>query len=193
MHPQPYRAGRDWFAKTRLGADLTAYTEPYLNDFFRANFYHLSGRDLDLIVDCGMGLAPLLPVLDLTPGKPALAVATHIHADHVGSLHEFAERAGPRLEAQAFAEMADRMTFADMFRDMADPVSVLPAPGWRAVDYVIRPAPLTRMLDEGDVIDLGDRQFRVLRLQRNKKAGGGPLFCSGKHDSSVHPAVTTRG
>ena len=111
-----------------------------------------------------MGLAPLTPELDLTPGKPVLAVATHIHADHVGSLHEFPERAGPRLEAEAFATMADRWTFADEFRELAEPVSALPRAGWKAEDYAIEPAPLTRILDEGDVVDLGDRRFTVLHL-----------------------------
>jgi glyoxylase-like metal-dependent hydrolase (beta-lactamase superfamily II) len=161
---QPPSAGTSWFSKTRLDANLTAFTEPFLNDYFRANFYHLKGRDLDLVVDAGMGLAPLTPKLLLTPGKPVLVIATHIHADHVGSLHEFAERAGPRLEAEAFATMDDRMTFADEFRRLANPVSALPHPGWRAENYAISPAPLTKILDEGDVIDLGDRRFTVLHL-----------------------------
>jgi glyoxylase-like metal-dependent hydrolase (beta-lactamase superfamily II) len=47
---------------------------------------------------------------------------------------------------------------------MAEPVTSPPAPGWSAADYMIPPAPLTRLLVEGNVIDLGDRQFRVLEL-----------------------------
>jgi glyoxylase-like metal-dependent hydrolase (beta-lactamase superfamily II) len=168
LQPEILSEGMSWFSATRVGPDLTAFTEPFLNDFFRANFYLLRGRDRDLFVDTGMGLAPLMPALALTPshtpGKPLLAVATHIHADHVGSLAEFAERAGPALEAEAFVTMDDRMTFADMFRDMDDPVSVLPHAGWRAADYRIHPAPLTLMLAEGDRIDLGDRSFTVLEL-----------------------------
>lgn len=157
-------AGTSWFSRKKLDADLTAFTEPHLNAYFRANFYLLRGRDADLLVDSGMGLAPLTPVLDLNPGKPLLAVATHIHADHVGSLFEFSERLGPAPEADGFSAMPDRMTFADEFRALTEPVSALPHSGWRAEDYVIRPAPLTRMLDEGDRIELGDRAFTVLRL-----------------------------
>jgi glyoxylase-like metal-dependent hydrolase (beta-lactamase superfamily II) len=123
-----------------------------------------------------MGLAPLAPLLDLAPGKPVLAVATHIHADHVGSLHEFAERAGPRAEAEAFATMEDRWTFADEFRALAEPVTCLPSAGWRAEGYFIRPAPLTRILDEGDTIETGDRSFTVLHLQ------GHSLGCIGLYD-----------
>jgi glyoxylase-like metal-dependent hydrolase (beta-lactamase superfamily II) len=43
-------------------------------------------------------------------------------------------------------------------------VTKLPCPGWSAADYRIEPAPLTRILDEGDSVDLGDRQFKVLHL-----------------------------
>ena len=180
MQPKPIPAGTSWFSRTSpdstLGANLVAYTEPFLNDYFRANFYHLKGRDLDLVVDTGMGLAPLVQELDLTPGKPVLAVATHIHADHVGALHEFTERAGPRLEAQAFATMEDRWTFADEFRALTEPVTRLPSAGWKAEEYRIRPAPLTRILDEGDRIDLGNRTFTVLHLP------GHSLGCIGLYD-----------
>lgn len=180
MQPPEIPAGTSWFSRTSpdssLGANLVAYTEPFLNDYFRANFYHLKGRDLDLIVDAGMGLAPLTRELDLTPGKPVLAVATHIHADHVGSLFEFAERAGPLAEADAFATMPDRFTFADEFRALPEPVSMLPAAGWRAEDYRIEPAPLTRMLAEGDRIETGDRLFTVLALP------GHSFGCIGLYD-----------
>ncbi len=164
MQLKPLPAGKSWFSKTRIDTNLTAFTEPFLNDYFRANFYRLEGRDCDLVVDAGMGLAALAPELALTSGKPVLGVATHIHADHVGSLHEFAERAGPRLEAEAFATMSDRWTFAQEFRTLAEPVTVLPHASWKAEDYAIPPAPLTRILDEGDVVDLGDRRFTVLAL-----------------------------
>ena len=180
MQPALLPAGQPWFSRTSpdstLGADLAAYTEPFLNDYFRANFYHLKGRDLDLVIDAGMGLAPLTPMLGLTHGKPVLAVATHIHADHVGSLFEFAERAGPRREAEAFATMDDRWTFADEFRALAEPVTRLPSAGWRAGDYRIRPAPLTRILEEGDRIDTGDRIFTVLELP------GHSFGCIGLYD-----------
>lgn len=176
MQPPALPAGQSWFSRTSIDASLVAYTEPFLNDYFRANFYHLKGRDLDLVIDAGMGLAPLAPLLDLMSGKPVLAVATHIHADHVGSLHEFAERAGPSQEAEAFTTMEDRWTFADEFRALAEPVSRLPQAGWKAEDYRIEPAPLTRILDEGDRIDTGDRTFTVLHLP------GHSLGCIGLYD-----------
>ncbi len=154
----------DWFSRTRVDDAITMLTEPFVHDLVRANIWHVRGRDADLLVDTGMGIAPLKPHIDTPDGKPLIVVATHIHLDHVGSLHEFGLRLGPRLTAEAFRTMDDVATYADMFRELEAAVTMLPHDGWRAQDYAILPAPLSRQLDEGDVVDLGDRQFRVLHL-----------------------------
>lgn len=153
-----------WFSVTRVDATTTMLTEPFVHEHVRANIWHVRGRDIDLLVDTGMGICPLAPEIDTPAGKPMLAVATHIHLDHVGSLHEFALRAGPAQSAAEFARMGDAATYADEFRTLVGAVSKVPRPGWKAADYRIEPAPLTQVLDEGDVVDLGDRQFKVLHL-----------------------------
>lgn len=155
---------KDWFCKRVLTDRLTVYDEPFVHPFCRANMFHLVGRDRDLIVDTGMGLARFSDVLDLTPGKPVIALATHIHLDHVGSLHEFAERAGPEYSARSFEMMDDAKTYADQFRALDEPVSRLPGDDWNAASYRLTPTKLTIRLFEGDVVDLGDRQFGVLHL-----------------------------
>ncbi len=157
-------AGTNWFRKRRIAADLTVLDEPHVHEIFQSNIWHLRGRDLDLVIDTGMGLGVLCVALDLTPGKPVLAVATHVHVDHVGSLHEFDDRAGPRAEAPAFATMDDKITYADAFRALKYPVSAKPSDTWNAKKYTLKPATLTRLLDEGDVLDTGDRVFTVLHL-----------------------------
>lgn len=153
-----------WFSKSIVGENTTMLTEPFVHDYLRANIWHLRGRDVDLLIDTGMGICPLAPEIETPAGKPLLVVATHIHLDHVGSLHEFPLRAGPSMSAARFESMDEAATYAYMFHDLEGAVSKLPAPGWKASDYKIPPAPLTKVLDEGDIIDLGDRRFRVLHL-----------------------------
>ncbi|TIU67446.1 MAG: MBL fold metallo-hydrolase, partial [Mesorhizobium sp.] len=99
----------DWFSKTKIDAVTTMLTEPFVHDFVRANIWHL--------LDTGMGIRPLAPEIDTPAGKPLLVVATHIHLDHVGSLHEFPLRAGPRHSAAYFNSMDDAVTYAHMFHD----------------------------------------------------------------------------
>ena len=138
-----------WFSKTAIDTATTMLTEPFVHDFVRANIWHVRGRDADLLVDTGMGIVPLAPHIDTPAGKPLLVVATHIHLDHVGSLHEFALRAGPAHSAADFATMPDAATYADMFRDLAGAVARLPD-RMAVRDYPIEPAPLRRTLAEGD-------------------------------------------
>jgi len=154
----------NWFSRSDLPGGIASFTEPSVHDYLRANLYLLKGRDCDLLVDTGMGLVPLAPVLPTTTGKPLLVVATHIHLDHVGSLHEFQERAGPRVSAAAFASMPAHLTYEHALRELAEPLTAEPWPGFDVAHYRIQPAPLSRPLGEGDLVDLGDRQFRVLEL-----------------------------
>lgn len=154
----------NWFSRTDLSGGVIRLTEPFVHEYLRANIYFLTGRDIDLVVDTGMGLCSLISVLPLTQGKPVLAVATHIHLDHVGSLHEFADRAGPRASAEAFKTMPAECTYVDALRQLPEPLAEQPWSGFRVEDYRIEPAPLHRLLSEGDAIDLGDRRLRVLEL-----------------------------
>jgi glyoxylase-like metal-dependent hydrolase (beta-lactamase superfamily II) len=152
-----------WFRRREIDESLTLFTEPFVHPYFSANIWLLRGRDADLLVDTGMGLAPLSPMLTAS-GRPLIAVATHIHVDHVGGLHEFEHRLGPAVSAEAFADMPDALTLAHLFRGIDHPIEQSPAPNWTAAGYRLAPAPLTRALKEGDRIDLGDRSFTVLEL-----------------------------
>jgi glyoxylase-like metal-dependent hydrolase (beta-lactamase superfamily II) len=49
------------------------------------------GRDRDILVDSGMGVAALRPVADRLSSRPRLVFTTHAHVDHVGSHPEFAD------------------------------------------------------------------------------------------------------
>jgi glyoxylase-like metal-dependent hydrolase (beta-lactamase superfamily II) len=165
-----------WYLTEPLAAGLFRTTEPAVNDWYRANTYTLHGRDADLQVDFGCGFAPFRQALPLT-GKPVIAVATHVHVDHVGGLHEFSDRRGPAAEAAAFASMAEAATFQHRLRDAARGPAFdrPPSPGFDLAAWRLVPAPLTQALAEGDVIDLGDRRFRVLHLPGHSPGSMGLL------------------
>jgi glyoxylase-like metal-dependent hydrolase (beta-lactamase superfamily II) len=135
-----------------------------VHPFFRANLFHVTGRDADLIIDFGMGLRSLRRFLRLESGKPVLAVATHAHVDHVGSFHEFQHRLGHAAEEDGFATMADEYTLAGLFRDQSEPVTHAPFPAWSPGGYVIPSAPLTDLLIENSRIETGDTSYRTLHL-----------------------------
>ncbi|MDR7127365.1 MBL fold metallo-hydrolase [Pseudotabrizicola sp. 4114] len=152
-----------WFRQTTIRPGITQITEPHVHPYFRANIWLVVGREADLLVDFGMGLAPLAPVLQRDPAKPLIALATHAHVDHIGGFHEFTQRFGPAASAAAFADMPDTVTLAHIFRDLPDPLTQTPEAGWKPGPYCVKPAPLTRLLAEGDMVDIGT-MFTVLEL-----------------------------
>jgi glyoxylase-like metal-dependent hydrolase (beta-lactamase superfamily II) len=152
-----------WFHTERLSNGVVRFTEPFVHDFYRANYYRISGRDFDIQLDFGVGVQSLTAVSPAI-GHPVLAIASHAHVDHIGSFHEYPRRAGHPLEADTFANLDDAGTVESWFRRLGQPVEKLPFPGWTMADYKLKPAPLTEFLDEGDVVDLGNRRFAILHL-----------------------------
>lgn len=154
----------NWFSKEAISGRLTRIWEPHVHRFFRANMFHVVGKDADLVIDFGMGFANLRSAVHVPSGKPVLAVATHVHVDHVGSFHEFEARLGHAIEAEAFALMPDEDTLAGYFRTQPDALTAASPTGMTPEAYEISPAPLTTILTENGVIDIGGACYTVLHL-----------------------------
>jgi glyoxylase-like metal-dependent hydrolase (beta-lactamase superfamily II) len=167
-----------WFELERVDHAITRLVEPHVHPFMRCNIWHVRGRDRDLVVDTGMGVASLRDAADHLFRHDVVALATHVHADHVGGHHEFAQCWCHRLEADGLEAADGAWTLADVHFDVDDLstlrtgayalegalLTAIPHAGWNKRGFRIRPAKVTRRLDEGDVVDLGDRAFEVLHL-----------------------------
>lgn len=167
-----------WFERHRVDDAITMLREPHVVPLMRCNIWHVQGRGRALLIDTGMGLVSLVDSATDLFGGPVTALATHGHDDHIGNHHEFAECIAHPLEAalleqpalQTLDPVAAWGTEAiDALRRMGYPmqeryfVTALPS-GFVAGTYRQRPARVTRLVDEGDVIDIGDRRFEVLHL-----------------------------
>jgi len=167
-----------WFTFDRIGDDITLILEPHVTRLEQCNMWHVRGRDRDLLIDTGMGVTSLYEASKHLFDKPVTAFATHTHIDHVGSFHEFADRVAHRAEAEQLRHSSPNFS---LYRDEHPPdfiaaveragyqvgatfISALPRADFDLHTHVRPAAPATRLVDEGDVIDLGDRVFEVLHL-----------------------------
>ena len=152
-----------WYETIPLPGGVSLIREIHVAPWLRANVWHVRGRDRDLLVDSGMGLRPLKPELARLGARPVTAISTHAHFDHIGGAHEFDERLGHRAEADIHADPTLERTCGTGWTD-TDFLAALPNAGYDIATYHVRPAPLTGILEGGDVVDLGDRAFRVLHV-----------------------------
>jgi glyoxylase-like metal-dependent hydrolase (beta-lactamase superfamily II) len=162
-----------WFEQEAVDEGVVRITEPHVDPFLRANVFLVRGRERDLLVDAGLGLVPLREELAELFERPVVAVATHRHFDHTGGLHEFDE-------VLAHPEDASAITAAEGFASLriedyppeelsgypapASLLTALPREGFDLAAYRVEPVTPTRLVGEGDVVDLGDRRLRVLHL-----------------------------
>jgi glyoxylase-like metal-dependent hydrolase (beta-lactamase superfamily II) len=165
-----------WFEVEWLEADLVKVSEPHLSGLVSANLWWLRGARHDVVVDTGLGVASLRTHVPELFDHDPLAVLTHTHLDHVGGAHEFTKVAVH--DAEAAAVVAPAAVSLDPVTELALlglavsdetelPLSLLralPEPGYDTTTYAVRPAMVTRVLAEGDVIDLGGISLRVLHL-----------------------------
>jgi len=160
----PRAVAERWYSVRSVGDGVSLIHEPHVADWLRCNIWHVRGRDRDLLVDSGMGLRPLKAEVALLTEKPVVAVSSHAHFDHIGGAHEFDCRLAHAAEADIHAGPTRANTAADPAFLRAETLTALPHAGYSIDRFQVTPAPLTGTLDEGDLVDLGDRAFRVLHL-----------------------------
>ena len=161
----------EWFRISAVSPELTLITEPHVDELVSANVWLVRGRERDLLVDSGLGVACLRDALaPLVSGHDPVLVVTHAHLDHMGSAHEFPECwAHP---AEAVRDPPPGSLFgpalgAELGLDEALPpllIAALPYSGYDPARYRLRPGAVTRSLLDGDVVDPGGRPLTVLHL-----------------------------
>lgn len=171
------RVAKHWRQCSCIG-DIVLVTEPYVAPLLRSNIWMVPGRDRNLVVDAGLGLLPLLPILPTEPDHPITLCATHAHRDHIGAAHEFPDVCAHPLEKRAIEEASDNLSldvsaWADGLLDSFERkgyycrcglLTASPFAGFSARDAHLKPARVSRSVDDGDEIDLGDQCFEVLHL-----------------------------
>ena len=158
-----------WYETLRLGDGVTLIHEPWIKPFYRCNIWHVRGRDRDLLFDSGLGHFSLKRHVPLVAERKLVCVASHTHFDHIGCHHEFPERCVHRAEAAILADPRNEWTLADRYATAE--MSIVPPQGWDTARYRIRSAPAGRVLEEGNVVDLGDRAFEVIHTPGHSPGG----------------------
>ena len=170
-----------WYRSERIDDRIWLITEPRVHPIFSANMHLVLGRDADLLIDSGMGVAPLRGFVDglrPDPAKPLICLSSHTHVDHIGSVHEFDIRLVHPIEADDLENPAPYAlrtdTISAAFRDLFakagyEPlwpvlINALPAPDYDVDSYTLRGAAPTGTVSHGDTIDLGDWQADIMHL-----------------------------
>ena len=161
----------EWYETIKFADGVTLIHEPWIKPFFRCNIWHIRGRDRDLLFDSGLGHFSLRKHVPLVAERELTCVASHTHFDHIGCHHEFGACAVHKAEADILTNPANKKTLADKYAtdEMFDRLPLR----WDAGAYSVKPAEVGRVLEAGDVIDLGDRVLEVIHTPGHSPGGIG--------------------
>lgn len=169
----------EWFAVQRLREGIYLIGEP-----MHVNSYLILGSERAVLLDTGMGISDIRAVVKELTDLPILVVNSHYHFDHVGGNHLFdniaihelgAERLQvgppshwfPRYLAAVEEVLAQYSVFRQIdeswFQVLAPEMQMRPLPATfdRAAWHTVTTVP-TRLLKDGDTLDLGGRRLSVL-------------------------------
>lgn len=168
-----------WHAVREIRRGIWSVAEPS-----HVTMWLVVGTDRAVLLDSGLGLVPVRPVVEALTDLPISIVNTHYHFDHVGGNHEFEDTAIHVAGAELVTRDVPRQTldaYLDHTRRLiagASAAEALDRDGLHLMDADSRPRqlpadvdparwsvaapPPTRLLRDADVVDLGGRSLRVI-------------------------------
>lgn len=172
-------AGDGWFATRELEPGVWLVAEPC-----HVNSYLVLGTERAALIDSGMGIADIRAIVESLTDRDVLVVNTHYHWDHVGGNARFDDVAIQELGAEPLArevsserlvhyvahtrELLERFgEFRALderfFAFLSEETTPRPfPPGFDPSTWRIAPSVPTRLLHDGDRIQLGGRSLLVL-------------------------------
>jgi glyoxylase-like metal-dependent hydrolase (beta-lactamase superfamily II) len=139
----------DWYALSDIAPGVTAIGEPH---YHQLNWnYLICGSERALLFDTGPGVRDIAPVVAGLTALPVIAMPSHLHFDHTGNLHRFADLAMADLpilracEAEGIFHAPEHL-YLGSYEDMT----------WK-------PVRVARWWPIGHRIDLGGRRLDIIQ------------------------------
>ncbi len=115
-----------------------------------------------ILVDTGLGVGNIKSIVNQYTNLPIQVVNTHSHWDHIGGNHLFEEIAIHEAEAE---KIKQGVIGEFLITQMREENLSRPLPtGFRLKDYHILSSNPTRLLKDGNSINIGEYELRVLHL-----------------------------
>lgn len=168
----------DWFTIEKL--DKHTYIISEYRHWEETYCYLLNGTQYSLLIDTGLGICNIYDAVTKLTDKPIIAVATHIHWDHIGG-HKYFPNFYAHKEELNWLQGEFPLPL-DLIKKMVVDRCDLPK-NYDIDTYELFQGTPVKLLDDGDSIDIGGRRIQVLHT---------PGHSPGHHTLEIQPEILIR-
>lgn len=147
----------DWFTIDKIDDKTYIFSE--YHHWEETHCYLLIGNEHSLLIDTGLGICNIAEEVSKLTDNPIIAVPTHIHWDHIGGLIHFSDFYSQTEELDWLSGKFPLPI--DAVRKMVIDRCDLPN-GFKIEDYEIFQGMPSKVLTDGDIIDIGGRKIQAL-------------------------------
>ncbi len=150
-----------WFEVYEVQDGIFAISEPY--QWQEVISYLIIGNEFALLFDTGNGIGNIKAVADSITKLPIRVLNSHSHYDHVGGNADFDFIYGMDTE---FTRGRQQGRTHEQVKEEVSPAALCKAlpQGVKAEDHLIRPYEIDQVVDEGSVIDMGNRKLKIISI-----------------------------
>ncbi|MFC1492368.1 MBL fold metallo-hydrolase [candidate division KSB1 bacterium] len=149
-----------WFEVYKLPGNIFAIYEP--NQFEEVISYLVQGEDKALLIDTGPGIGNMRMLVSELTDLPVIVANTHAHFDHIGNNYQFDEIMvyNNEVEIQRIKtgvnneQLREHIESGNVWKGLPEDFDPLT---WKTP-----PVEITRLLEDGDIVDLGNRSLEVI-------------------------------
>ncbi len=149
----------DWFEVYRIDDDIYAIYEP--GQFEEVMSFLITGEDFALMFDTGLGIGNIRRVVDQLTDLDVVVLNSHTHYDHIGGNHLFDTIYGTDLEYTKRRALGSPPEAVAGFLQEGWVWKPFPQ-GFSKSDYQSRAFTISKIVGEGDQIDIGGRVLEIL-------------------------------
>jgi glyoxylase-like metal-dependent hydrolase (beta-lactamase superfamily II) len=149
----------EWFEIYLIDDGIYAIYEP--GQFEEVISFLITGSDFALLFDTGLGIGNIRRVVDQLTELDVVVLNSHTHYDHIGGNHLFDVIYGTDLDYTKTRALGSPPDAVAEFVQDGWIWKDLPA-GFSKTEYQSLPFTVSRIVNEGDKIDIGGRVLEVL-------------------------------
>lgn len=148
-----------WFTIQEI--DKTTYAISEYGHWEKVHSFLLIGKEKAALIDTGLGIDSIKRVTDQLTDLPIVVITTHVHVDHIGSHGEFENIYVHEEDADWLINGIKGLSIEQIRKDIGRDITLAVPETFHPNTYQRYQGQPTGLLQEGDVIDIGDRKLTI--------------------------------